>query len=55
MRGAAVRTQFTRENHEFECLDPFVLRDLGMSRSEFNSHWAESHGLAERTRVRVDP
>lgn len=38
---------------EFERLDDNTLRDLGISRSEFDSYWAETHGLAEPTRVRV--
>jgi uncharacterized protein YjiS (DUF1127 family) len=40
---------------EFQRLDPAALRDLGISPSEFDSYWAESHGLAERTRRRVEP
>ena len=38
---------------EFNRLDASALRDLGMTRSEFDSYWAESHGEAEQTRVRV--
>ena len=38
---------------EFERLDASTLRDLGMSPSEFDSYWAETHGLAEQTRRRV--
>jgi uncharacterized protein YjiS (DUF1127 family) len=38
---------------EFNRLDASTLRDLGMSRSEFDSYWAETHGDAEQTRVRV--
>ena len=38
---------------EFDRLDDSTLRDLGISRSEFDSYWAETHGLAEPTRVRV--
>lgn len=38
---------------EFERLDDSTLRDLGISRSEFDSYWAETHGLAEPTRLRV--
>jgi uncharacterized protein YjiS (DUF1127 family) len=38
---------------EFNRLDANALRDLGMSRSEFDSYWAETHGTAEQTRVRV--
>ena len=45
-RRAAARREFSR-------LDAGALRDLGMSRSKFDSYWAESHGMAEPTRVRV--
>ena len=45
-RRAAARREFSR-------LDAGALRDLGMSRSEFDSYWAESHGMAEPTRLRV--
>jgi uncharacterized protein YjiS (DUF1127 family) len=38
---------------EFNALDASTLRDLGMSRSEFDSYWAETHGMAEQTRARV--
>jgi uncharacterized protein YjiS (DUF1127 family) len=37
----------------FNCLDDNALRDLGITRGEFDSYWAETHGLAEPTRVRV--
>lgn len=50
-----VRIQLRREIEEFARLDKFTVQDLGMSRSEFNSYWAESHNLAELTRVRVNP
>jgi len=45
-RYAAARREFSR-------LDASTLRDLGMSRGEFDSYWAETHGQAEQTRVRV--
>ena len=38
---------------EFISIDAATLRDLGMSRGEFDSYWAETHGLAEPTRRRV--
>jgi uncharacterized protein YjiS (DUF1127 family) len=38
---------------EFNRLDASTLRDLGLTRSEFESYWAETHGQAEQTRVRV--
>ncbi|HXD39245.1 MAG TPA: DUF1127 domain-containing protein [Ramlibacter sp.] len=38
---------------EFAQLDDSTLRDIGMSRSEFDSYWAETHGRAEPTRLRV--
>jgi uncharacterized protein YjiS (DUF1127 family) len=46
-RHAVARRQFQR-------LDAGTLRDLGISPSEFDSYWAESQGIAERTRRRVD-
>ena len=39
---------------QFQHLDAGALRDLGISPSEFDSYWAESQGIAERTRRRVD-
>ena len=38
---------------EFAKLDESTLRDIGMSRGEFDSYWAETHGRAEPTRMRV--
>jgi uncharacterized protein YjiS (DUF1127 family) len=38
---------------EFNRLDESTLRDLGISRGEFDSYWAETEGLAEPTRLRV--
>lgn len=38
---------------DFNRLDASTLRDLGISQSELDSFWAETHGLAELTRVRV--
>lgn len=38
---------------EFNLLDDATLRDLGMRRCEYDSYWAESHGMAEQTRKRV--
>jgi hypothetical protein len=40
---------------DFALLDASTLRDLGMDRSEFDSYWAESNGLAVRTRIRAEP
>lgn len=45
-RCAGARSEFNR-------VDDSTLRDIGISRSEFDSYWAETHGLAEQTRVRV--
>lgn len=53
MRGVAARRQFVKARDAFARLDAGGVRDLGMSRSEFSSYWAESHELAEQTRVRV--
>jgi uncharacterized protein YjiS (DUF1127 family) len=38
---------------EFQQLDARTLADLGVSRGEFDSCWAESHGLIEATRLRI--
>lgn len=45
-RRAAARREFNR-------VDDNTLRDLGISRGEFDSYWAETEGLAEPTRLRV--
>jgi uncharacterized protein YjiS (DUF1127 family) len=52
-REAAARRQYAKAREAFARLDAASIRDLGMSRSEFSSYWAESHDLAERTRMRV--
>ncbi|NPC56327.1 hypothetical protein [Caenimonas soli] len=51
----ADRWHHAAARREFAGLDASTVRDLGMSRSEFDSYWAESHGLAEPTRVRTKP
>ena len=53
MQRFADRWHHAAAQREFSCLDASTMRDLGVSRSEFDSYWAESHGLAERTRERV--
>jgi hypothetical protein len=55
MRKFADRWRYASAQREFACLDATTVRDLGMSRSEFDSYWAESQGLAEQTRERVNP
>lgn len=45
--------RYAAARREFHQLDAGTLRDLGMSRSEFDSYWAETHGQAEQTRTRV--
>lgn len=52
-REAAARREYALARDAFARLDASTIRDLGMSRSEFSSYWAESRGLAERTRLRV--
>jgi hypothetical protein len=49
------RSRLVVERRDFAALDPATLRDLGVHRSEFDSYWAESNGLTERTRVRSEP
>jgi uncharacterized protein YjiS (DUF1127 family) len=46
------RVQATRA---FNALDAATLRDLGMSRGEVGSYWAEQHGQAAPTRRRIRP
>lgn len=45
--------RYAAARREFEGLDAGTLRDLGMTRSEFDSYWAETHGQADQTRQRV--
>jgi uncharacterized protein YjiS (DUF1127 family) len=53
VREIAGAWRYAIARREFNALDASTLRDLGMSRSEFDSYWAETHGMAEQTRVRV--
>lgn len=53
LRELADSWRYAAARREFHSLDDATLRDLGMRRSEYDSYWAESHGLAERTRKRV--
>jgi len=52
-RELAGAWRYAVARREFNHVDANTLRDLGISRSEFDSYWAESQGLAEQTRVRV--
>jgi uncharacterized protein YjiS (DUF1127 family) len=52
-RRAATAWRYAAARREFARLDDHTLRDLGISRDEFDSYWAESIGLAERSRRRV--
>jgi len=49
----ALRRRVARERREFEGLGVDILRDLGVSRYEFNSFVVEYGGYAEETRLRV--
>ena len=49
----AARRCYAAARREFERLDDASLRDLGISRNEFDSYWAESLGRAEQSRRRV--
>jgi uncharacterized protein YjiS (DUF1127 family) len=53
LRELAGAWRYAVARREFDSLDANTLRDLGMTRGEFDSYWAETHGLAEPTRVRV--
>jgi len=48
-----LRWQYALAREAFARLDAAAIRDLGMSRSEFDSYWVETHGLTEWTRMRV--
>jgi uncharacterized protein YjiS (DUF1127 family) len=52
-RELAGAWRYAAARREFNRVDQDTLRDLGISRSEFDSYWAETHGMAEPTRVRV--
>lgn len=52
-RELAESWRYAAARREFNAIDDATLRDLGMRRSEHASYWAETHGLAERTRKRV--
>lgn len=53
MQRVAERRRYAAARREFERLDDATLRDLGISRNEFDSYWAESLGRAEQSRRRV--
>jgi uncharacterized protein YjiS (DUF1127 family) len=53
LRRLAEAWRYDAARREFERLDAGTLRDLGISPGEFDSYWAETHGLAEATRRRV--
>ena len=53
LRELAGAWRYAAARREFNRVDPDTLRDLGISRSEFDSYWAETQGLAEPTRLRV--
>jgi uncharacterized protein YjiS (DUF1127 family) len=50
LRELADSWRYAAARREFNSLDDATLRDLGMRRSEYDSYWAETHGMAERTR-----
>jgi uncharacterized protein YjiS (DUF1127 family) len=49
----AERRRAARERAEFERLDEFTLRDLGVTRDEYLSFAAEARGLVPCTRLRI--
>ena len=53
LRDIAGAWRYAVARSEFNRVADSTLRDLGISRCEFDSYWAETHGLAEQTRVRV--
>jgi uncharacterized protein YjiS (DUF1127 family) len=52
-RAWAAHRQAVADERAFAQLDDATLRDLGMSRSEYGSYWAEAYGEADHTRLRV--
>jgi uncharacterized protein YjiS (DUF1127 family) len=52
-RNWAMQRDYARARFEFERIDEATLRDIGITRSELGSFWAEARGLAEPTRVRL--
>ena len=52
-RALAQSWRYAAARRAFEQLDDRAVRDLGMRRSEFDSFWAEAHGYADCTRLRV--
>ena len=53
LRRAAAASRYAAARRDFNRLDDAALRDLGISRDEFDSYWAESLGRADQTRRRV--
>lgn len=45
--------RYAAARREFERVDDHTLRDLGITRGEFDSYWAETQGWVEPTRRRV--
>jgi uncharacterized protein YjiS (DUF1127 family) len=52
-RSLADSWRYSVARRDFDAVDDTTLRDLGISRAEFDSYWAEAEGLVERTRLRV--
>lgn len=45
--------RYASERRHFAQLDPATLRDLAVSRAEFESYWFEAMRMAPRTRCRL--
>lgn len=52
-RALAAWWRAAREREQFAALDARTLRDIGMSRSEYDSYMAEAQGRAELTRLNL--
>jgi uncharacterized protein YjiS (DUF1127 family) len=53
IHSMAEARRYAAARREFDALDARTLRDIGLSRSEFSSHWLETRGAIEATRRNV--
>ena len=53
LRAFIEARRYAAAQREFNALDQRTLHDIGLTRSEFSSHWLESRGAIEATRRNV--